>query len=157
MAAGRGATFTVTVASSNGAFAQPVVLEANGLPPGATATFSPASVTPGLHGATTTMKIQTVAENAAIVPGASATPMLALLLALPFGIRRRTLFRISCWTACIAAAGMLQGCESEGAVPLTETVASQTAYTVTVTGTSGSTQHSVVTEILVQTGSGMNT
>lgn len=161
VAAGRGATFTVTVASLNGAFIEPVVLEASGLPPGATATFSPASVTPGGSSGMTTMKIQTVAQNAAILPGdvvgPSAAPMLALLLVLPFGVRRRTVSQISCWTACIAAAGMLQGCESGGAVPLTETIASQATYTVTVTGTSGSTQHSIVTEILVQTGSGLNT
>lgn len=161
VAAGGGATFTVTVVSLNGAFAQPVALEASGLPPGATATFSPASVTPGLGSATTTLTIQTVAQDAVILPGApdgpSAAPLVALLLVLPFGVHRRTGLRIACCAATIAAAGMLQGCESEGALPLTETVASQTTYTVTVTGTSGSTQHSVVTEILVQTGSGLNT
>jgi hypothetical protein len=161
VAAGGGATLTVTVAPVNGSFAQPVVLEASGLPPGATATFSPASVIPGLTRGTTTLKIQTVAPDAAVLPrasgGPSAAPLLALLLVLPFGVRRRTLCRISCWTAMIAAAGMLQGCESGGGLPLTETVASQATYTVTVTGTSGSTQHSVVTEILVQTGSGLNT
>jgi hypothetical protein len=161
VAAGGGATFTVTIAPVNGSFAQPVVLRASGLPPGATATFSPASVTPGVRSGTTTMKIQTVAQDAAMLPrassGPSAAPLLALFLVLPFGFRRRGLFRIGCWTAMIAAAGMLQGCESGGGLPLTETVASQATYTVTVTGTSGATQHSVDTEILVQTGSGLNT
>ena len=161
VAAGGGATFTVTIAPVNGSFAQPVVLRASGLPPGATATFSPASVTPGLKSGTTTMKIQTVTQDAAILPvdsrGPSGAPLMALLLVLPFGVRRRTRIWLASWTAIIAAAGMLQGCESGGAVPLTETVASQATYTVTVTGTSGSTQHSVVTEILVQTGSGLNT
>src|ERR1700722_3201821 len=36
VAAGSGVTFTVTVASLNGTFTEPVVLEASGLPPGAT-------------------------------------------------------------------------------------------------------------------------
>jgi hypothetical protein len=161
VAAGGGVTFTVTVASLNGNFAEPVLLEASGLPPGATATFSPASVTPGPKSGTTTMVIQTVERDAAILEpapsGPSAAPLLALLLGLPFGVPRRTRLRITCWTAIIAAAGMLQGCESGSALPLTETVASQATYTVTVTGASGSTQHSVVTEILVQTGSGLNT
>jgi hypothetical protein len=161
VAAGRGATCSVTVASSNGTFAQPVVLEATGLPPGATATFSPVSVTPGVGSGTTTMKIQTVAQDAAILPvvscGPAAAPLLALLLVLPFGARRRPRIWVSCWMAIIAATGMLQGCESGGGVPLTETIASQATYTVTVTGTSGSTQHSVITEILMQTGSGLNT
>lgn len=161
VAAGGGVTFTVTVASLNGTFAEPVVLEASGLPPGATATFSPVSVTPGVGSGTTTMQIRTVAQDAAMLPAASggpaAAPLLALLLVLPFGVRGRTRFWISCCTVVIAVAAMLQGCESGGAVPLTETVASQATYTVTVTGTSGSTQHSVVTEILVQTGSGLNT
>jgi hypothetical protein len=161
VAAGCGATFTVTVSSSNGSFSRPVILEATGLPPGATATFSPGSVTPGVRSGTTTMQIQTVTQDAAILPvdsrGPSGAPLMALLLVLPFGVRRRTRIWLASWTAVIAAAGMLQGCESGGAVPLTETVASQATYTVTVTGTSGSTQHSVVTEILVQTGSGLNT
>lgn len=107
------------------------------------------------------MKIQTVAQDAAILPrassGPSAAPLLALILVLPFAVRRRTLCRISCCTAIVAAVGILPGCESEGSLPATETVASQEAYTVTVTGTSGSIQHSVVTEILVQAGSGLNT
>jgi trimeric autotransporter adhesin len=161
VAAGGGATFTVTVASLNGNFAEPVVLEARGLPPGATATFSTASVTPGQRSATTTLTVQTVAQDAAILPvapgGPSAAPLLGLLLVLPFGVRRRTRFPISCWTVIIAAAGMLQGCESGGALPLTETIASQATYTVTVTGTSGSIQHSVMMEMLLQTGSGLNT
>jgi trimeric autotransporter adhesin len=161
VAAGRGVTFTITVAPLNGSFFQPVALEANGLPPGATATFSPASVTPGPRKATTTLTIQTVEQGAAAVQGVSAgrsaAPTLAFLLVLPFGLRKRSRLRLSYCTAIVAAAGLLQGCESEGALPLTETVASQAAYTITVTGTSGSTQHSIVTEILVQTGSGLNT
>ena len=158
VAAGAGATFTITVASLNGTFAQPVALEATDLPPGATATFSPPSVTPGLSSATTTLTIQTVAQDVAgATTGASAALTLALVLVLPFSLRRRTPLRVLCCTAIVTAVGMLQGCESEGALPLTETVASQVTYTVRVTGTSGSTQHSVVTEILVQTGSGLNT
>jgi hypothetical protein len=160
VAAGAGATFTVTVAALNGPFVQPVLLEARGLPSGATVSFSPASVTPGARSATTTLTVRTVAQDAAILPRASAglpaTPVLALLWVLPFGVRRRTRYRLGRWTALIAAAGLLQGCEGGGAVPLTETIASQATYTMTVTGTAGATQHSVRTELVVQTGSGFN-
>jgi sugar lactone lactonase YvrE len=63
---GTTATYTISVASTSaGAFTQAVALTATGLPPGATVTFSPASVTPGSAGATATMTIQTVAIAAA--------------------------------------------------------------------------------------------
>jgi hypothetical protein len=165
VAAGAGTRFSVTVASVNGTFDRPVVLEATGLPPGATANFSPASVTPGARSATTIMTIQTVAQDAAIPSGgapapsggAPATPLLGLLLVIPFGIRGCTRVGVGCWTALLAVVGLLQGCEGGGALPLNQTVASQATYTMKVTGSAGSTRHSVVTELLVQTGSSFNT
>jgi hypothetical protein len=160
--AGSGVTYTFNVASSAGTFYQPVVLAASGLPPGAAATFSPAVVTPAISGATTTMTIRTAAQHATSrlrAPGVPlGAPMLAMLLLFPLGVRRRTWVRLSCWVAVIAAAGALQGCDNgRFAVPLSETVASQATYTVTVMGTSGATQHSVRLEVTVQSGSGMNT
>ena len=53
------ATYQINVTSAMGTFNQPVTLSAAGLPLGATATFTPATVTPGSAGATSTMAIQT--------------------------------------------------------------------------------------------------
>jgi hypothetical protein len=158
--AGSGATYTVSLESSTGTFTQPVALTASGLPTGATVTFSPASVTPGSAGATTTMVIETTALNAANpLEWRGGAPMLAMLLFLPMGLSRRAWMRMSCWVAVVVAAGALQGCGNGGyALPQsltpapTPTVQSQT-YTVTVIGTSGSTSHSVTVKLTVQSGS----
>jgi sugar lactone lactonase YvrE len=155
--AGSSATYTVSLDSATGTFTQPVALTASGLPPGATVTFSPASVTPGSAGATTTMVIETTALNAANpLAWRGGAPMLAMLLFLPMGLSRRAWMRVSCWVAVVVAAGALQGCGNGGyALPQTLTapppVQSQT-YTVTVTGTSGSTSHSVTVKLTVQSG-----
>jgi Beta-propeller repeat/Abnormal spindle-like microcephaly-assoc'd, ASPM-SPD-2-Hydin len=53
------ATYQINVTSATGTFNQPVTLSATGLPLGATVTFTPATVTPGSAGATSTMAIQT--------------------------------------------------------------------------------------------------
>jgi sugar lactone lactonase YvrE len=112
---GSTATYTVSVAStSSGAFTQPVALTATGLPPGATVTFSPATVTPGSAGATATMTVHTttalcVAANrftawpsttfaAAIRGRITAWPfgapvVAAAVLALPMRVRRRRCVR----------------------------------------------------------------
>jgi Abnormal spindle-like microcephaly-assoc'd, ASPM-SPD-2-Hydin/NHL repeat len=72
---GNTATYTVSVASTSaGAFTQPVALTATGLPPGATVTFSPATVTPGSAGATATMTVHTTALVAANSGRFSAWP-----------------------------------------------------------------------------------
>ncbi len=158
VAAGTGATYTLSLKSSAGNFMQPVALTASGLPAGATVTFSPASVTPGAAGATTTMVIETTALNAANpLKWRGGAPMLAMLLFLPMGLSRRAWMRLSCCVAVVVAAGALQGCGNGGfALPQSLTPGgggqSQT-YTVTVTATSGSTSHSVTVELTVQTGS----
>ena len=64
---GAGASYTVAVESLNG-FSQPVALSADDLPDGATASFSPASVTPPAGGAATaTMTLATT--EAVTAPG----------------------------------------------------------------------------------------
>ena len=58
VAPGGTATIDITVPPLGGAFNNVVTLSATGLPPGATATFDPPTVTPGSAGAPTVMTIQ---------------------------------------------------------------------------------------------------
>jgi hypothetical protein len=101
------------------------------------------------------MVIQTAALSAANrlrASGSLGAPLLAMFLVIPLGLRRRTWVRLSCWTAVIVVAGGLQGCGSGGyALPQSSTPVSHSqTYTVTVSGTSGSTVHSVNVQIIVQ-------
>jgi sugar lactone lactonase YvrE len=153
---GSGATYSVSVASTGGAFAQGVLLTASGLPPGATFNFSPASVTPGASGAQSTMTVQTLAQPATAGNGLPPWPFTApvftaLLLLLP-GKRFRSgkkgleLFTtLACIVAFVGLALSTIGCGAGFALP-----SSAKTYTITVTGTSGSDTHSTTVTLTVQ-------
>src|SRR4029077_17154697 len=51
-------SFAIVAVSVNGAYNSPVALSVTGLPAGATATFTPTSVTPGDNSATSIMTVQ---------------------------------------------------------------------------------------------------
>ena len=74
---GGSAMYTITVTPQNGAFSSAITLAASGLPTGATATFSPESVTPGNSTASSTLTIQTVATSAALTNRGSPWPFAA--------------------------------------------------------------------------------
>ena len=73
---GAAAQYTIAVASmsSESPFTSAVMLTASGLPPGATASFNPASVTPGASGANSTLTVQTAGMVASGVPNTSSSP-----------------------------------------------------------------------------------
>jgi hypothetical protein len=149
ISAGGTATYVIAVTPS-GTVSNPITFTATGLPPGATATFSPSSLSLGTSAASTTLTIQTVAQTAAAnhhgKPGSEA-PLMAFaagLLMLPlFRIRavRRRLGRLSnglavlLFLACsLSALAGLSGCGGKSGSGST----TPQVYTVTVTGTSGS-------------------
>jgi hypothetical protein len=68
----------VVVVSVNGAYNAPVALTAAGLPAGATATFSPSSVTPGDNSATSILTVQMPGSTSATLLAPSSTPRLQL-------------------------------------------------------------------------------
>jgi sugar lactone lactonase YvrE len=110
------ATFNFTLAPVQGPFSIPIVLSATGLPPGATATFTPPTVTLGASSANFTMQVQTVKTQGALMRRTGTTIALALLLMpLAARLRRRTrgisLLTLSliCF-AGLAAVGGLTGC-----------------------------------------------
>jgi hypothetical protein len=147
-----------------GAFDSVVTLVATGLPPHATATFDPPTVTPGMTGAQTVMTIQLATSGATqrgpspARPSASrapdwTAPAIVLLLAiLPLGLmaRRRSLPRLAAMVvlafAISAAALAITGCNAGFAGP--STPAGQ--YTITITGTSGSLHPSTTVTVVVQ-------
>jgi hypothetical protein len=150
---GAAAQYTITVTAQNGSFSNAVTFAASGLPTGATATFSPTSLTPGSSPVTSTLTIQTAAiasvEPEKKSPWPLAAPALALigLLFLPGKKRRRwislalllfaSLGTFTALTACGGGFGM-----NAASLP--------TSYNITVTGTSGSIQQTTTVQLTVQ-------
>jgi trimeric autotransporter adhesin len=146
------ATYQVTVGSVNGDFSNAVALSATGLPTGATAMFAPASVTPGgeSEGSVLTIQTASLAAQAHSQGGWPWVPevMLAFCIPLLWWRRRERIWRLGCGLLCLllsVGAAMLTGC---GGGYYSQAPAQ--TYTVTVTGTSGSTQHSTTVTLTVQ-------
>ena len=141
--------YTVNVASADGSFTSPVALTATGLPPGATVTFSPASVTPGSSAAESNMVVQTASLQAsAKTRWPLGAPIFAALLLLLPGRRWRSgrrFVNLACLVALLGLAGSTIGCGGGFALPSTAKT-----YTITVTGTSGSDTHSTTVTLTVQ-------
>lgn len=89
---GQPVTYKLAAAPLNGPFSFPIALSATGLPPGATVTFSPSTLTLGPSSVPFTMTVQTsskVAMQHPLLEDLTKTgPMLALLL-LPFASATR--------------------------------------------------------------------
>jgi N-acetylneuraminic acid mutarotase len=146
---GGAATYTINVNPVNGAYSSVVTLTASGLPTGATASFVPATVTPGSAAATSTLTIQTAAPitTAANSRWPLATPLLALigLFFVPGKRRRRWITLGVLLIASLSALTALSGCGGGFAI----TKSSQT-YTITVTGTSGADVQTTTVQLTVQ-------
>jgi hypothetical protein len=134
------ATYPITVNPVGGAYSNTVTLSVSGLPPGATASFTPSSVTPGASGATSTLTIQTSATSAATgaergfaLPGALPALSLIGLVFIPAKRRRGWLALVVLFVASLGAIGALSGCggQSSGAS------SSSKNYMIIVTGSSG--------------------
>jgi hypothetical protein len=149
---GNSVQYTLTVTPSGGAFNGVISFSASGLPPGATATFAPPTLTPGSSPASSTVTITTVAQyvrNQAPAPWIPPTAVLAALLPLFLWKRRRVAIRTRLAFFALAAllgggVSSLSGCGSSGfTLPAV-------AYTVTLTATSGSITHSTNVTLTVQ-------
>ena len=154
VAAGDTADYTVNVTPTGG-FDSAVALAASGLPPGATVTFTPASVTPGSGTVSSTMAIHiasltTVSEN---MPGSSngwrfAAPALAAIFFFMPMRRLRKWRGILC--VLLFSPALLIGSGCGGGFGFGTPPKTGTTYTVTITGTSGSLTHSTTVQITVQ-------
>jgi sugar lactone lactonase YvrE len=162
--AGASANYAINLGSSGSTFADAVQLTVSGLPAGAVATFTPASLTPGALGAASTssaMSIQTAAfatnQQASQSPGRSPWPVTAgvvsaALFLLPFKKRKRLAAMLTFAGLAVLALTSLTACGGGFALP-TQPVPPAT-YTLTVTGTgtgtSSSLQHSTTVQITVR-------
>jgi hypothetical protein len=155
--AGGAAAFNLTVPPVGGAFNSPVTMSVSGLPTGATATFNPASVTPGSAGAPTTLTIQTSTQTASL-PAQHKQGFLFAPLALAAGMcvlaRKRkhlakSLYILIAFATLAGGTLVLSGCSIGSASKPVVQPQSQT-YVVTVTGTSGSQHASTTVTLIVQ-------
>ena len=166
--AGQSATYTIQVTPQYGWFDSIVSLNCAWLPSGCTATFSPASVTPGAGPATATLTLRTTARTAA-TGGAGAMfgstgsvpPAAGLLLLMPAFLlwarfRRPVPTRLS-WRRLTAAAVLIcvailiGGCSAGGGggdKPSPGTPAG--TYQIQVRGASGSLSVSTSVTLVVQ-------
>jgi hypothetical protein len=154
------AQFPLNITTISGNLNTPVVLSVTGLPAGATAVFNPAAVTPGTTSAPSVLSVQTALTGALTVPGRpfhtddGHTKWFAALLLVPL-LRIRRL-RMKFGSLSIAARALLLGALALGSIasmtgcgggyfgPDAKTV------TLTVTGTSGSLQHSTTVNLTIQ-------
>lgn len=159
-AQGGSVTVDVNVPPLGGPFDSVVTMSATGLPPGATATFVPPTVTPGADGAPTVLTIQLKTLNppaAGIWIPTNLWPLsfgVGLMLCALLGIAKlrgetqRRKLRIAFATA--GAIGVLLiagGCNGGfNGQPVT----APGNYTVTITGTSGALQASTTITVVVQ-------
>jgi sugar lactone lactonase YvrE len=151
---GAATTFTFQISPSYGVYPTQVNFTAAGLPPGATATFSPASLAANSGAQTITLTVQTAAVTARSREG--HTPWSLALLLLPLaGARRlrrssqrlqKLLLAAVFLFAGVALAG-LSGCGGGGNVSVPQQPQN---YTITVTAASGAVQHTSTVTLNVQ-------
>ena len=147
------ATYSITATAQNGTFSNSVTLAASGLPAGATATFSPPSITPGSSSATSTLTIQTAKPVAALTPKGSPWPLTVPALAfigflfLPSKRRRRWITLAVLLLTSLGAFAALTACG--GGFAMTS-VTPATNYNITITGTSGSVVQTTTVQLTVE-------
>ncbi|WP_213806719.1 choice-of-anchor D domain-containing protein [Granulicella sp. dw_53] len=150
---GAAAVYVFTLAPTNVVFPGAITLTASGLPPGATYSFVPPTVTPGPTAVSTTLTIQT-AKPVAIAGSIEGLGGIILALLIPLTVSRRvrrafSKVRLLTLLAYVFSAGALiglSGCGSNNGFfgqP-------QQTFTITITGTSGSLQHSTSVVLNVQ-------
>ncbi len=149
VSAGSTATYQMAVNPLYGTYPGPVSFTASGLPPGATITFNPGTIAANGGKQTVTIDIQTAAlaklESPSI--GRKIAPLTFALLLIPFlglgrlrrqGRRLSKLASLLLLLICTLAGAMLTGCGGGGSASFKTVVQN---YTITVTATSGTVQH----------------
>lgn len=158
---GTPASYQVSVLPEGQAFNNPVSLSCSNTPPGMACSFSPSTLTPGAAGASATMTITTAmaAVRRASPFRTGKTFVFAcgfLLMAVVFsgsfrpGVTRRAAWR---WAALLILAlifALITGCGGGGTQAASSPPPNpSTAFSITITGSSGSSQVSTTAQLLV--------
>jgi hypothetical protein len=139
---GTPASATITIPPLGGGFSGVVTLSATGLPAGATAVFSPPTITPGTTGATSTLAVTFPVTTAALIPlpePLSIPTGLTSLAACCFFLRRKRLAHAlrAASLLAILAGGLLTVTGCNGGFGAASRVSAPRTIVVTVIGTSG--------------------
>jgi hypothetical protein len=155
--------YTINIPSSAGTFSGAVTLTCSNLPAQTTCAFSPNPVTPGPDGVTTQLTITTTAPNSALTippftglpPAALPAIFLAMMLTALVGwwrVRResrRWVVAPCLLFGALLATTFMAGCGG-GGYPLAKIGGTPSGtYTITVTGTSGTMQHTTTVTLTV--------
>ena len=147
---GGSAMYPITVTDVGSSFTSTVMLSVSGLPPGATGTFNPTTITPGSGNGTSTLTVTTAATAGMVRPNLwpMATPALALLFMIPFRRWRKAwkskLLLFVAALLSLAGAASLMGCGGGFGLKTSQ------AYTLTITGASGTDTHSTTVQLTVE-------
>jgi CSLREA domain-containing protein/uncharacterized repeat protein (TIGR01451 family) len=156
--AGQTAQYGITVTPVNNAFMNPIAFTVSGLPGKTSFAFTPSSVTPGATAATSSLNILTTPGDPFLAQNSEKPrlPLYAMFLPITglvlsgFGFRKRKLG--GKWILAVAmfvcAGFTMYGCASAGNFRKLGTPPG--TYSVTVTATSGSLQHTDTVTLVVQ-------
>jgi hypothetical protein len=151
---GTNVTYNVQLASLAGAspFTSVVTLSVAGLPMGATASFSPATVVPGAQASTTltvtvpALSAQSTPDRLPASPGRGTAVTLALICGAWLFRRKRLASRLLLSLVAIALlSSMVTGCGTG-----TGFAVSSSTSTLTVTGTAGATSHATTVTLTIK-------
>jgi sugar lactone lactonase YvrE len=144
---GAAATYTLQLAPSSGSYPGSVTFSATGLPAGATATFSPATLAANSGRQTVTLTVKTASSSAKKSSSfeAEASFALALLLLPVLGLRqaRRGVLLVLIVAASFSGLAALSGCGGSTQPPPAN-------YIITVTATSGQVTQTLNLQLEVQ-------
>jgi len=153
--AGSSASYTLNVSSVGGVFSNPVTLSCSGAPASGACSLSSATVTPGANGTSVTLTVSTTAKSAATVD--QNRPVFAFWMQLPgFGIfgflvvgskLKGKRFVQAAGVLLVGVLLLMTACAGgTGVVSQTKPV----TYTINVTATSGTLQHTLPVTLTVQ-------
>ena len=163
--AGATASYTLTIASLGGAFANAVKLACSGNPAKTSCGFSSSSVTPGSSGATVTMTISTAGSSAALLAPVRQERNQGVVAAwiqlqgvglfgLMLAVSKRRSKKVYVFVALVLLLGamlLMAGCAGgTGIGSQGQTGTTPGTYTITVSGASGTLQHSIPVTLTVQ-------
>jgi hypothetical protein len=146
---GGAAAYTISINPVGSSFLGPVTLSVSGLPSGATASFTPASVTPGTTGVTSNLIVKTSAlaqshSNESRQPQLIYFAALGLLLPLIRRIRSKLINNAKWILTLLAFIAVMTsgGCGVSSGVNLTDQ-----SYVLYITGTCGSAQSTTLERV----------